>query len=91
MQRIIDCFLVWWLRSGRYRWAWFRRRLFERRYLTTVLPTVNSLEDIQAVLAQVTWRMDGPLHLFDCISYPQVTWAKRRMTVTVSPAWLRSY
>ncbi len=22
--------------------------------------------------------MDGPLHLFDCISYPQVTWAKKK-------------
>jgi len=22
--------------------------------------------------------MDGPLHLFDCISYPQATWAKKK-------------
>jgi hypothetical protein len=22
--------------------------------------------------------MDGPLHLFDCISYPQSTWAKKK-------------
>ena len=22
--------------------------------------------------------MDGPFHLFDCISYPQVTWAKKK-------------
>ena len=73
MQSIIDCFLVWWLRSGRYRWSWLHRRLFEHRYLTTVLQTVNSLEEIEARLRQVKWTMDGPLHLFDCLSYPQVT------------------
>ena len=78
MHSIIDSFLVWWLRSGRYRWSWLRRRLFERRYLTTVLPTVNSLEEIEACLRQVTWTMDGPLHLFDCVSYPNVTWAKKK-------------
>ena len=78
MQSIIDRFLIWWLRSGRYRWSSLRRRLFERRYLTTVLPTVNSLEEIQACLRQVTWTMDGPLHLFDCISYPHVTWARKK-------------
>ena len=22
--------------------------------------------------------MDGPFHLFDCISYPQTTWAKKK-------------
>ncbi len=22
--------------------------------------------------------MDGPLHLFDCINYPQVTWTKKK-------------
>lgn len=22
--------------------------------------------------------MDRPLHLFDCVSYPQVTWAKKK-------------
>ena len=78
MQSIIDFFLISWLRSGRYRWSSLRRRLFERRYLTTVLPTVNSLQEIQACLRQVTWTMDGPLHLFDCISYPHVTWAKKK-------------
>jgi len=54
------------------------RRLFERRYLTTVLPSVSSLEEIEACLKQVKWTMDGPLHFFDCISYPQVTWAKKK-------------
>lgn len=71
-------FLVWWLHTGRYGWSRLRRRLCERRYLTTVLPTASSLEEIEGYLRQVTWTMDGPLHLFDCISYPQVTWAKKR-------------
>lgn len=78
MSSVLDSFLIWWLHTGRYRWSWLRRRLFERRYLTTVLPSVSSLEEIEACLKQVKWTMDGPLHLFDCISYPQVTWAKKK-------------
>jgi len=78
MSSVLDSFLFWWLHSGRYRWSRLRRRLFERRYLATVLPAVSSLQEIEACLRQVKWTMDGPLHLFDCISYPQVTWAKKK-------------
>ena len=78
MSSVLDSFLIWWLHTGRYRWSWLRRRLFERRYLTTVLPAVSSLEEIEVCLKQVKWTMDGPLHFFDCISYPQVTWAKKK-------------
>ena len=78
MVLIIDRFLIWWLHSGRYRWSRLRRRLCERRYLTTALPTVSSLKEIEACLGKVKWTMDGPLHLFDCISYPQVTWSKKK-------------
>ena len=38
----------------------------------------DSLEQIEALLKQVTWTMDGPLYLFDAISYPQTVWAKKR-------------
>ena len=75
---ITDGFLKWWLRRGRYGWSKLRRRLFERRYLTTALPQVNSLDDIQACLRQVTWTMDSPLHLYDSISYPQTVWATKK-------------
>lgn len=78
MNSIIDCFFIWWLHSGRYGWSRFRRRLFECRYLNTALPEVSSLEEIEACLKQVKWTMDGPLHLFDSISYPQVTWARKK-------------
>lgn len=78
MCSIIDRFLIWWLRTGRYKWSRIRRRLCEHRYLDTPLPAVTSLEDIEACLTQVKWTMDGPLHLFDSISYPQVTWAKKK-------------
>lgn len=78
MKSIVDSFLIWWLRSGRYSWSRLRRRLCERRYLTTVLPAASSLEEIEVCLRQVQWTMDGPLHLFDCISYPQVTWFKKK-------------
>ena len=75
---LIDKFLIWWLRGNRYKWSWFHRQLCERRYLSAVLPSVSSLEEIEACLRQVKWTMDGPLHLFDCISYPQVVWAIKK-------------
>ena len=75
---LVDSFLTWWLNSGRYGWSRLRRWLCERRYLSIVLPTVNSLDEIETCLRQVTWTMDGPFHLFDCVSYPQVTWAKKK-------------
>ena len=78
MNAIIDWFLVWWLCSGRYLWSTVRRRLFEHHYLSTALPTVSSLEKVKVCLKQITWTMDGPLHLFDCISYPQTTWVKKK-------------
>ena len=42
------------------------------------MPAADSLEQIEALLKQVTWTMDGPLHLFDAVSYPQTVWAKKR-------------
>lgn len=78
MNVIIDGFLVWWLRYGRYGWSKLRRCLFERRYLKMQLPAVDSVEDIQSCLEKITWTMDGPLHLFDSISYPQTTWEKKK-------------
>jgi hypothetical protein len=78
MNSIVDFFLNWWLRTGRYGWSRLCRRLCERRYLATTLPEANSLKDIEAALRQVTWTMDGPLHLYDCISYPQTTWTKKK-------------
>ena len=78
MFSFIDSILIWWLKKGRYAWSRFRRKLCERGYLVRDLPEVNSLEDIEACLKQVTWTMDGPLHLFDSISYPQKVWVKKK-------------
>ena len=75
---LTDDFLIWWLKDSRYKWSSLRRNLCEKRYLATALPEVNSVEEIESCLKQVTWTIDGPLHLFDCISYPQVTWAKKK-------------
>lgn len=55
-----------------------RRWLCERRYLKEPLPTANSLEEIEACLKKVEWTMDGPLHLFDSISYPQTVWSRKK-------------
>ena len=78
MNSIIDFFLRWWLRSGRYRWSKLRRWLCERRYLKIPLPAANSLEEIEACLKQVKWHKEGLLHLYDSISYPQTTWVKKK-------------
>lgn len=78
MNSIINWFLVWWLRSGRYGWSKLRRTLFEHRYLKKELPTARSLKEIEECLKDIKWKEDGLLHLFDCISYPQVTWATKR-------------
>ena len=75
---VIDFFLRWWLFSGRYLWSRLRRRLFEKRYLGTALPAVNSLEEIADRLERITWTMDSPLHLYDAISYPETVWSKKK-------------
>ena len=74
----MDRFLIFWLRKGRYRWSRWRRKRFEAKYEKQPLPAADSLEQIEASLKQVTWTMDGPLHLFDAISYPQTVWAKKK-------------
>jgi len=78
MTSIVDHFLIWWLRSARYPWSRLRRRLFEGGYKDRSLPAAHSLADIETCLREITWTMDGPLHLFDSISYPQTVWAKKK-------------
>jgi len=78
MTKVRDIFLIWWLRSGRYEWSKLRRKLFERGYMNITLPAVNSLEDIETCLKQIKWTMDGPLHLFDSISYAHTVWVKKK-------------
>jgi len=78
MAFMIDRILTWWLRTGRYGWSRIRRRLFEGRYLRIPLPSVHSVEEIRENLRQVDWTRHGPLHFFDCISYPQVTWQTKK-------------
>jgi hypothetical protein len=78
LMTLVDYFLIWWLQKVRYRWSRLRRKLCEAKYLSQVLPVADSLDDIEAYLKQVTWTMDGPLHLFDAISYPQTVWAKKK-------------
>ena len=74
----LDRFLIFWLQRGRYRWSGWRRKKFEAKYEKQPLPVADSLEQIEALLKQVTWTMDGLLHLFDAVSYPQTVWAKKR-------------
>jgi len=52
--------------------------MFERKYLSTVLPDVTTLAEIEGCLREVTWTMDGPFHLYDSISYPETVWAKKK-------------
>ena len=72
-----DRFFIWWLHGPRYGWSKLRRRLFEGGFLAIPLPSVSSLEDIQACLQEVMWKQDSLPQLFDCVSYPQRVWAKK--------------
>jgi hypothetical protein len=74
---IINWFLTWWLRSARYRWSKLRRCLFESKYQKTELPEVNSLDDIEASLKKIDYKIDWILELFDSISYPGRVWEKQ--------------
>ena len=77
MKAIIEWFLRWWLRSGRYGWSKMRRCICERKYAKQPLPKIKSLEDVKECLKQVKWKQEGLLHLYDSISYPQTAWAKK--------------
>jgi hypothetical protein len=55
-----------------------RRTLFERKYLKASLPPVSSLEDIESCLRQIAWTREGPLHLYDAISYPEAVWSRKK-------------
>ncbi len=76
--RLLDPFLIFWLRYARLPWSRFRRGLFERRYLGTDLPSHATLQDIANSVRLVTWTQDSILHLFDSISYPETVWHKKR-------------
>jgi hypothetical protein len=78
MSAIVNWFLTWWLRSGRYGWSKLYRRIYESKYLSTTLPEVNTLTEIQGCLKKINWTMDGPLHLYDSISYPETVWARKK-------------
>ena len=75
---MVDILLTWWLKLGRYPWSRLYRTLLEQRYGKLSLPPAQSVTEVASILRQVTWTMDGPLHLFDCISYPQTTWVKKK-------------
>ncbi len=73
-----NMFLRWWLHGPRYGWSKFRRFMFERGSLKNSLPPVKTLADIQARLREITWKQDGFAELFDCVSYPQRVWSKKK-------------
>jgi hypothetical protein len=75
---MLDWFLVWWLGGARYAWSKFRRRLFEGNARAFPIPGVTTLAEIESCLRQVTWVMDGPLHLYDSISLPETVWRRKK-------------
>ena len=75
---LVDSFLVWWLKSGRYPWSRLLRRISGWRNAKLTLPAAKSLDEVASILKQVTWTMDGPFHLYDSISLPETVWDKKR-------------
>ena len=65
-----------WLSGPRYYWSRFKRFFFERKYKKEVeLPKVENLRDIQSILRTIDYKQDGLSSLFDCVSYPETTYA----------------
>ena len=75
---IVDNFLIWWLRSGRYSWSRFVRKISQNGKNESEVPKAESLQDVWEKLSQVTWTMDGPLHLYDSISLPEIVWSTKK-------------
>ena len=75
---LIDSFLVWWLKSGRYPWSRLVRRISGWRNTKLSIPTAKSLDEVASLLKQVTWTMDSLFHLYDSISLPETVWDKKR-------------
>ncbi|MEZ4502316.1 MAG: hypothetical protein R3C39_06805 [Dehalococcoidia bacterium] len=78
MLALVTPFARLWLRFLRYPWSRLRRGVFERRWADAPLPRATSIEDVSALLSEIEWVADGPLHLFDAVSRPASTWARRR-------------
>jgi len=78
MTSLVNWFLIWWLRSGRYPWSRFRRKYFEFFWRNTALPSVTSLDDVLNRLGDVKWTRDKFLHLWDSVSYPQTVWRSKK-------------
>jgi len=75
---LIDNFLIWWLKKGRYPWSRLVRKLARRKHKEQALPAAKSPEEIAVLLDEVKWTMDGPLHLYDSVNLPEVVWSTKR-------------
>jgi hypothetical protein len=75
--RLITGVSVFWLRYARYRWSRLRRRI-ERHRHDVPLPAVSTIDDVRAALEQVRWVPDAAFHLYDAVSNPATTWAKKQ-------------
>lgn len=68
-----------WLFAPRYYWSRFKRFFFERKYKKYApLPKVKNIPEIRSVLSQIRYKADNMWNLFDCISYPETTYALNR-------------
>lgn len=68
-----------WLSGPRYYWSRFKRSIFERKYKKNIkLPKVKDLKDIILQLRYITWTQDSIWNLFDCVSYPETTFATKK-------------
>ena len=76
--RVVDTFLIWWLKRGRYPWSRFVRKLERIGRDYQPVPRADSLDDIKSILSKVTWTMDNALHLYDSISLPETVWDKKQ-------------
>jgi len=57
-------------------WSKLYRFLYERKYRNYNMPFFSTFGELEATLAQMKWRKDGPMELMDAASLPQATYGR---------------
>lgn len=78
MKKFFLKILVWFALKCRlyYVWSKIYRFLYERKYRHVVLPKLNSIEEVEDLIGNISWRKDKWYMLWDAISIPQAAYGR---------------
>jgi hypothetical protein len=72
-------FVRLWLWSGAYHvWSRLYRWAKERKWRGVELPSYETLQELEADLAEMRWTQDGIRRWFDTISTPKAAWGRHK-------------